>query len=105
MIHAGTDIVGFEVEEQTALPIAEYAGRLKNEPVARLFDEILKILFSGHSRACLKRLNELGIPEGIHPLLDALKTAEAADKRMIMLALKNTDERIRADKSVSVGFV
>ena len=53
----------------------------------------------------MKRLNELGIPEGIHPLLDALKTAEAADKRMIMLALKNTDERIRADKSVSVGFV
>ena len=97
--------LGFEVEEQTALPIAEYAGRLKNEPVARLFDEILKILFSGYSRACLKRLNELGIPEGIHPLLDALKTAEAADKRMIMLALKNTDERIRADKSVSVGFV
>ena len=27
------------------------------------FDEILKILFSGYSRACLKRLNELGIPE------------------------------------------
>lgn len=97
--------LGFEVEEQTALPIAEYAGRLKNEPVARLFDEILKILFSGYSRACLKRLNELGIPEGIHPLLDALKTAEAAENRMIMLALKNTDERIRADKSVSVGFV
>ena len=47
----------------------------------------------------------MGIPEGIHPLLDALKTAEAADKRMIMLALKNTDERLRADKSVSVGFV
>lgn len=97
--------LGFEVEEQTALPIAEYAGRLKNEPVARLFDEILKILFSGYSRACLKRLNELGIPEGIHPLLDALKTAEAAENRMIMLALKNTDERLRADKSVSVGFV
>ncbi|STZ76468.1 polynucleotide adenylyltransferase PcnB [Bergeriella denitrificans] len=97
--------LGFEVEARTAAPIAEYAGRLKNEPVARLFDEIMKLLFSGHARECLRRLNSLGISDNIHPLLSALKTADLPENRIIALALKNTDERLRADKSVSVGFV
>ena len=97
--------LGFEVEARTAAPIPEYAGHLKNEPVARLFDEIMKLLFSGHARECLNRLNSLGIADNIHPLLTALKSANAPENRIIALALKNTDERLRADKSVSVGFV
>lgn len=98
--------LGFEVEEHTAAPIAEQAGRLKHEPVARLFDEIMKLLFSGHARECMRRLSRLGVSgSDIHPLLDALESAEREDGRIIALALKNTDERLRADKSVSVGFV
>ena len=34
-----------------------------------------------------------------------LKSAVKPENRIISLALKNTDERLRADKSVSVGFV
>lgn len=97
--------LGFEVEARTAEPIPEYAGRLKNEPVARLFDEIMKLLFSGHARGCLQKLNSLGVGNDIHPLLTALKSAEKPENRIIALALKNTDERLRQDKSVSVGFV
>ena len=97
--------LGFEVEAQTAAPIAEYSGRLKHEPVARLFDEMTKLLFSGYARECLNRLNSLQVSDGIHPLLDALKSADRSDSRIIRLALKNTDERLRQDKSVSVGFV
>lgn len=97
--------LGFEVEEHTAAPIPEYAGRLKQEPVSRLFDEILKLLFSGHARDCLQQLNKLGIGSDIHPLLTAMKSADKPENRIISLALKNTDERLRADKSVSTGFV
>ncbi len=97
--------LGFDVEEHTAAPIPQYAGRLKNEPVARLFDEIMKLLFSGHARQCLQKLNTLGVSNDIHPLLTALKSADKAENRIIAIALKNTDERLRADKSVSVGFV
>ena len=93
------------MEESTAAPIPEYAGHLKHEPVARLFDEIMKLLFSGHARECLKKLNSLGVSDDIHPLLTALKSAEKPENRIISLALKNTDERLRQDKSVSVGFV
>ena len=97
--------LGFDVEENTAAPIPEQAGRLKHEPVARLFDEIMKLLFSGYARECLKRLNSLGVSDDVHPLLTALKSAAKPENRIISLALKNTDERLRADKSVSVGFV
>ncbi|UOO81060.1 polynucleotide adenylyltransferase PcnB [Uruburuella testudinis] len=97
--------LGFEVDAATAEPIPHYAGRLKQEPVARLFDEIMKLLFSGHSRECLQQLNKLGIECGIHPLFDALQNTGNQGADMVSLALKNTDERLRADKSVSVGFV
>ncbi|HEZ0480710.1 polynucleotide adenylyltransferase PcnB [Neisseria meningitidis] len=97
--------LGFDLSEETAAPIAESICRLKHEPVARLFDEIMKLLFSGHARECLKRLNGFDIPDDIHPLLNALRVSDGIAGKMTVLALKNTDERLRADKSVSVGFV
>ncbi len=98
--------LGFEVEESTRAPIAEYAVRLKQEPVARLFDEIMKLLFSGYARRCLAQFGKLGLDAEIHPLLSALQQAgQDGQQNMVSLALKNTDERLRADKSVSVGFV
>lgn len=97
--------LGFEVERNTAEPISAFAGRLKQEPVARLFDEILKLLFSGHAGQCLQQMNTLGISGKIHPLLNALQHTENGGQNIVSLALNNTDERLRADKSVSVGFV
>lgn len=98
--------LGFTVEARTAGPVAEHAGRLKSEPVARLFDEIMKLVFSGYVRRCLDKFAELGIDTRIHPLLDALQAAShGGGRNMAALALKNTDERLRQDKSVSVGFV
>ncbi len=98
--------LGFEVSEETLAPIAECAQRLRHEPVARLFDEIMKLLFSGHARSCLGQFEKLGVTAEIHPLLDALqRAAKGKQPNIVTLSLKNTDERLRADKSVSVGFV
>ncbi|UOP01642.1 polynucleotide adenylyltransferase PcnB [Kingella potus] len=98
--------LGFTVEEHTAAPAAQYAGRLKEEPPARLFDEITKLLFSGHARRCLDQFRALGIDTRIHPLLDSLQQAAAGGRSGIVAeSLKNTDERVRAGKSVSAGFV
>ncbi|MDO4641193.1 MAG: polynucleotide adenylyltransferase PcnB [Neisseria sp.] len=96
----------FEIEAATAAPIQANSARLKDEPVARLFDEILKILLSGYGGACVAALRKSAIDTSIHPILDALQQSSQQDgKSMVSLALKNTDERLRADKSVSVGFV
>lgn len=99
--------LGFSVDDATAKPIPEYAHLLKREPTSRLFDEILKILFSGNAQNCLKQLGELNIPQGsVHPLLDALQHAsQNPDHNLISLTLQRTDQRLQANQSVSVGFI
>lgn len=98
--------LGFQVEKQTAAPIAHHAELLKKEPVARLFDELLKILLSGHAAGCLKQLETLGIRSHIHPLLNAMQhAAQQSEQHIATRALTQTDQRLRAGKSVSVGFI
>lgn len=96
--------LGFEIDEHTRKPIASHAGLLKNEPPARLFDELLKLLHSGQAYACLQKLRDEGLSRGIFPLLDAVLD-EKGGEAFLKLALANTDERVRADKPVSVGFM
>lgn len=96
--------LGFTVDKNTAQPIAECASLLQREPPARLFDEVLKILFSGHAQACLRQLQMLHL-NNVHPLLDALLPGAEGNDNIVALALHNTDQRLREDKSVSMGFV
>jgi poly(A) polymerase len=53
-------------------PIREMAELMENVPAARLFDEMLKLLFSGHSVECVKRLRDDGLHHGLLPLLDVI---------------------------------
>lgn len=96
--------LGFTIDEHTRIPIAANAHLLRNEPPARLFDELLKLLHSGHAYACLSMLRQEGLSKGIFPLLDAVMD-EPGSERFLKLALDNTDERIREDKPVSAGFM
>ena len=41
--------------QKTRAPIRELADLLENVPSARLFEEMLKLLLSGHSAACLAK--------------------------------------------------
>ncbi|SOD67694.1 poly(A) polymerase [Alysiella filiformis DSM 16848] len=94
----------FVIDETTAAPIAEQAHLLQKEPVARLFDELVKIIVSGHAQGCLQQLRHLGVDASdIHPLLFALQNAPRHG--VIEQALLGTDKRVRAGQSVSVGFV
>lgn len=85
-------------------PIREMAQLLDNVPAARLFDEMLKLLFSGHAVKCVKQLRAEGLHHGLLPLLDVI-LEQPLGERFVWLSLENTDERIRADKSVSPGFL
>ena len=92
------------IDEPTRKPIAELASLLQNVPAARLFDEMLKMLFSGQAYQCVRMLRQEGLHQGIFPLLDVI-AEESAGADFIRLALENTDRRIREDKPVSVGFL
>jgi len=85
-------------------PILEMAPLIENVPAARLFDEMLKLLFSGHAVACVKRLREVGLHHGLLPLLDVILEQPLGEK-FVMLALADTDQRVRAGKRASPGFL
>ena len=96
--------LGFTIDAATEAPIAELAPLLDNVPTARLFDEMLKLLFSGHALNGIEKLRALGLHLGILPVLDALFSDPAA-KTFVVLALQRTDERIAQDKGVSPPFL
>ena len=96
--------LGFEIEPHTREPINALADLINNVPAARLFDEMLKLLLSGHALACLQRLRKEGLHHGLLPLLDVVLEQPQGEK-FITLALNNTDARVRAGKPVSPGFL
>lgn len=92
------------LDPQVQAPIREMARLIENVPAARLFDEMLKLLFSGHAVECVKRLREDGLHHGLLPLLDVILEQPLGEK-FVMLALADTDRRIRAGKRTSPGFL
>ncbi|MDR0674424.1 MAG: polynucleotide adenylyltransferase PcnB [Zoogloeaceae bacterium] len=96
--------LGLAIDPAARRPIREMADLLENVPAARLSDEIFKLLSSGHAVTCLRQLHAEGLHRGTLPLLDvALRTPEG--ERFIMLALGDTDARIRQGKSSSPSFL
>lgn len=94
----------FGIDEATREPIARLAPLLENVPAARLFDEMLKLLMSGHALACLKRLRAEGLHHGMLPLLDVV-FEQPMGERFVTLALQNTDDRIRVGKPTTPSFL
>jgi poly(A) polymerase len=96
--------LGLTIAPETRKPIKEMASLINNVPPARLFDEMLKLLFSGYAVKSVHRLRDEGLHHGLLPLLDVILEQPLGEK-FVMLALANTDERIRADKRTSPGFL
>ncbi|MCX8114329.1 MAG: polynucleotide adenylyltransferase PcnB [Burkholderiaceae bacterium] len=96
--------LGFEIAPATREPIRRLAHLIENVPPARLFDEMLKLLTSGHSVACIMRLRAEGLHHGLLPLLDVI-LEQPAGERFVMLALSRTDERVQAGKHIAPGFL
>jgi poly(A) polymerase len=94
----------FDVDPATLAPIRSLAELLENVPSARLFDEMLKLLESGHALACLHKLRDEGLHHGVLPMLDVI-LEQPHGVRFVEVALEKTDERVRAGKSVSPGFL
>ncbi|MEW6312819.1 MAG: polynucleotide adenylyltransferase PcnB [Pseudomonadota bacterium] len=96
--------LGMDIEPATRAPIKPLAERLHQVPPARLFDEMLKLLLSGHARECIVQLRREGLHHGLLPLLDVI-LEQPLGERFVMLALEKTDQRVREDKPVSPSFL
>ncbi|MDZ4201605.1 MAG: polynucleotide adenylyltransferase PcnB [Gallionella sp.] len=96
--------LGMKLETRTSAPIARFKDLLDNVPEARLLDEVLKMLLSGHSVECVRMLRKMELHHGLLPLLDVILEQPMGEK-FVMLALRNTDERLAMEKSVSPAFL
>jgi poly(A) polymerase len=95
--------LGFKLEAKTAKPLTQSAALLADVPQSRLFDEMLKLLQTGHALASIAQLRNLGLATGIYPLLDVV--VERADSPFVQVALADTDRRVGEGKPVAPSFL
>jgi poly(A) polymerase len=100
--------LGFEIEPATRAPIREMAVLLDSVPSSRLFDELFKLLQTGHSLASVAELRKQGLTRQfslLAPLMiDGVKHKNQR-VQFIEAALADTDARIEQDKGVAPSFL
>jgi poly(A) polymerase len=95
--------LGFKLESKTATPLVKSKDLLLEVPQSRLFDEMLKLLQTGHALASIEQLKGLGMARGIYPLLDVV--VERAETPFVKAALVDTDRRVGEGKPVAPSFL
>jgi poly(A) polymerase len=100
---AKLSVLGFKFEDKTVAPLHSMKGLLADVPQSRLFDEMLKLLQTGHSLASIEQLKFLGLNTGIYPLLDVV--VDTAEQPFLQLALLDTDRRVGEGKPVAPSFL
>ncbi len=103
--------LGFGLEAATGKPIAAMAPLLANVPISRLFDEMVKLMQTGHALASVEQLRKYGLiggKLGVFPVLDAAlapATPNPLREKFVTLALKDTDTRVAEHRAVAPSFM
>ena len=96
--------LGFHIEAATRAPIAQLAPMLERIPSARIYDEMMKLLLSGHAERGVHQLRAEGLHHGILPILDSVLD-NPDHKPFIHAILHDTDRRIQDGRSASPAFM
>jgi poly(A) polymerase len=99
--------LGFTIDGPTAEPIGRLRDLLGGVPPARLFDETLKLFLGGHGHRSFEVLRRRGLLAALLPTVDAYLTAHPGSlvEKLLAQGLRNTDERVQADKPVTPTFL
>jgi poly(A) polymerase len=100
--------MGYKIEARTEAPIRGMKALLANVPVSRLFDEMIKLLQTGHSLASLEVLKKYGLDRKTFPILDAHFEGIAGNptrEAFVNRALADTDRRVNEGKPVAPSFL
>jgi poly(A) polymerase len=98
----------FDIEPATREPIREMSALLANVPQSRLFDEMIKLLQTGHAQASIAQLRKQGLDHGVFPVLDAVfdeVRLHPGREHFVQLALADTDRRVGEGKPVAPSFL
>jgi poly(A) polymerase len=102
--------LGFTLEPKTLAPVKASSALLANVPASRLFDEMIKLLQTGHSLASIAQLKKLGLARGVFAVLDAMLTEtgdlhEGVRGNFVRMAFEDTDRRVQEGRGVSPSFM
>ena len=100
--------MGYRIEARTEAPIRKMKSLLANVPSSRMFEELLKLLQTGHSLASLEVLKKYGLDRKTFPILDAHFEGIAgnpAREAFVNRALADTDRRVNEGKPVAPSFL
>lgn len=97
----------FTIDPRTRELIPELAPLLSHVAAARLFDEVLKMLMSGHGLKTWRMMQEHGLVEPLFPETHATleKESDRHFHGFIEQALINTDDRINRGRPVTPAFL
>jgi poly(A) polymerase len=98
---------GFTLHSDTEAPIYRLAYMLDSVPPARLFDETMKMLLAGSGMPSFELLFRLDLLDHLMPDVDAAlrEQPQSPGARLLRLGVEATDERIRAEKTVTPSFL
>ena len=100
--------LGFTLEPATQQPVREMAALLANVPASRLFDEMIKLLQTGHALRSIAELRKQGLDRGVFPVLDAVLHPDRVHplrEKFVDLALADTDRRVDEGRAVAPSFM
>lgn len=100
--------LGFAIEPASQRPLRKMSALLANVPQSRMFDEMVKLLQTGHALASIEQLKKQGLDHGIFPVLDAALVVDPLApqrSKFIELALSDTDARVLAGRPVAPSFM
>jgi len=97
--------LGFTIEDTSDNLIHELGYLLQDISPARLYEEALKLFHSGHALKSFTALNEYGLMQYLFPEAAYSIEHEEKTKQLIILAMTNTDERIKNDLRVTPAFL
>ncbi|HNU11138.1 MAG TPA: polynucleotide adenylyltransferase PcnB [Rubrivivax sp.] len=100
--------LGFTLDPATQAPLREMSVLLANVPASRLFDEMLKLLQTGHALRSIEELRRHGLDRGVFPILEAVlhpRQPHPLRERFIELALADTDRRVQEGRAVAPSFM
>ncbi|MCW8929277.1 MAG: polynucleotide adenylyltransferase PcnB [Gammaproteobacteria bacterium] len=99
--------LNFQIEGKTSDLVFDLGRLLEDIPVARLFDETIKLFQGGYGLRCFQLLREYNLFELLFPMTEAsINSSDHGSRTLTIIeqALRNTDERIASGKSVNPAF-
>jgi poly(A) polymerase len=95
----------FEIEPSTAKPLLELCGLICHVSGSRLFDEMTKLYQCGEAESVQRLLVRHGMFPHLFPQTHQLLQSSYPVNAFLIIALENTDSRIRDGKPVTPAFI